>query len=152
MDRQRRKEDLDAAKSRLTSAAEKSRVNEGLKRILPGRAFGSRLGKRLPFKQRPKQQLNAHVLPEGAGTPQADAAGSQPNTAADGAVQERSADGAAATASAVAPKAAPSKLTLGSDELLFVLKRDPVYARSAAHYRIRSEHAASAAAAAAAAE
>ena len=130
-ERQRRKESVDAAKSRLTTAEEKSKVNEGLKRILPVRRFGA--GKRSMFRQRPKQQLNAHLLPAG---PAAGASASGEEPAASGA--------AVPTAAPALPvpgltKEEPKKV-LGVEELLFVLKRDPVYARSAAHYRMRCEH------------
>jgi hypothetical protein len=150
----RRKETVDAAKSRLTTAAEKGRVNEGLARILPARRFGA--GRRSIFTQRPKQQLNARILPDTAaasresGSPQA---GEGVVAAADASAARRwsGGGGLASTglgvASVGAQKTSVNKKTLGLPELLFVLKRDPVYARTVVHHRIRSEFAAECAAA-----
>jgi hypothetical protein len=141
-------------------------VNEGLKKILPGRAFGSRLGKRSIFKQRPKQQLNARVI-EGDGDAVAPAAAGDVTAAGtamdvDGATPSTNGQAPAAAATDSRPASGQAaiggsggfgskgqnKIPLGVDELLFVLKRDPVYSRSAIHYRIRGDHAAAAAAAA----
>lgn len=121
---------MDAAKSRLTTAEEKSKVNEGLKRILPVRRFGA--GKRSMFQQRPKQQLNVHVLPSATGGGTA--------TAGEGGGDAVAAAGAAQPAAAAPIAKEEAKKVLGTEELLFVLKRDPVYARSAVHYQTRCEH------------
>ena len=102
------------------------------------------------FRQRPKQQLNARMLPaegggdQGAKPAQAGAvAGTAPATAGDAAAGEArpSATGSVGGwTGAISQK--EDKKVLGIEELLFVLKRDPTYARSAVHYRIRSAHSA----------
>jgi hypothetical protein len=129
---------LDAAKLRLTTAEEKSKVNEGLARILPVLRLGA--GRRSIFQQRAKQQLNARVLPA-AGTPPEGATGPDPGVPPAAAAALRISNPGSVQGGGSAGGAKDEKKTLGLDELLFVLRRNPVYARSAAHYRVQSMHA-----------
>ena len=152
-----RRESVNAAKSRLTTAVETSRVNAGLQKILPGRAFGSKLGvKRSMFKQRPKQQLNARVLPadaavtadvEGEGAPDAGATADAPSTSAAVPSAGGSMRAPLHVGGVAGPSSSKAKVPLTMEDLLWTLKRDPVYSRSAVHYRIRSDYTAACAAA-----
>ena len=152
---------MNAAKSRLTTAVETSKVNAGLQKILPGRAFGSKLGvKRSMFKQRPKQQLNTRVLPadaaafatanaEGEGAPDAGASADAPSTSAAVPFAGGNMQAPLHAAGVAGPSSSKAKVPLTMVDLLWTLKRDPVYSRSAVHYRIRSDYTAACAATAA---
>ena len=84
-----------------------------------------------------EQDADAAAVPDaGAGVPPVPEAGG--DVRAQGAAGSAAGNAAGASTSAAQ---APAKLAIGMQDLLFVLKRDPIYARSAYHYRVRSEKA-----------
>lgn len=132
----KRKETVDAAKSRLHNAEAQSRVNESLQKILPVRRFGQ--GRRLFGAS-----LNSL---RGGGLPNVKAkqGGSTNGTtvqAAAGASAPGEADGGAhrpaATKVSEAGGIKKTKQTLTMQDLLPTMRHHPVHAHSQLHYQLQ---------------
>lgn len=140
----KRKENVDAAKSRLGTAEAQNRVNENLKMLLPQRKFGQRrhlLGGK-------KAMLRADNMPNVMGplsaTPAAGTESKGPATPAGASLPGQSGtpaagDGAAVTLSRLGAATEASKRavkkTLNMQDMLATLRHNPRYAHSQLHYK-----------------
>ena len=130
----KRKETVDAAKSRLHNAEAQSRVNVNLQKILPVRRFGQ--GRRLFGSSmstlRGGGLPNVKVRQGGAGGGAAPAAGPSAPGEADGGAQRPS------TAKGSEPGAVKkTKQPLTMQDLLATLRHNPLHSHSQLHYQLQ---------------
>lgn len=141
----KRKENVDAAKSRLGTAEAQNRVNENLKMLLPQRRFGQKrrlLGGKATMLRANKMPnvLGPLAATPGAGTEgQAAAAPGGAGLASNAAAAAGGDGGAPGRARVGAPPTDAAKKTvkqtLNMQDLLGTLRQNPTYAHSQLHYK-----------------
>lgn len=133
----KRKETVDAAKSRLHNAEAQSRVNESLQKILPMRRFGQ--GRRLFGAS--LNNLRGGALPNVKAKPADGATGGTTQAAAAGTAAPGEGDGGAqrplATKVSDLPGNKKTKQSLTMQDLLSTLRHNPVHAHSQLHYELQ---------------